>query len=70
MSRESAVSFLARMRCDHAFSQNVLDCKDPESRLSFARSEGYNVSREDFNSGDQIEVPMTTKNCCVGPNED
>jgi predicted ribosomally synthesized peptide with nif11-like leader len=70
MSRQNAEAFLDRMRTDHAFQRNILDCNSPESRQTYAQSEGYELSKADFKASDRVEAEMTIKSCCIGPNED
>ena len=47
MSMESAKSFIERVNTDEDFAQKVSECKDPESRMTFVKSQGFDFTGEE-----------------------
>jgi len=47
MSIESAKSFIERMKADEDFAKQVRKCKDPETRMRFVKTAGFDFSEDE-----------------------
>ena len=47
MSIESAQAFIERIKTDEEFAKNVTECKDSESRMSYAKEAGFEFTLEE-----------------------
>ena len=57
MSIESAKLFIDRMKTDEVFAKKVNECKDSESRNSFANAEGFDFTVEEIKeAGSELSV--------------
>jgi len=45
---ESAKSFIERMKSDEEFAKKVMECKEPEARMAFVKTEGHDFTAEDI----------------------
>jgi predicted ribosomally synthesized peptide with nif11-like leader len=70
MSLESAKAFMERMKTDADFNKKVIECKDQEARMAFAKSAGYDFTKEDMDllkaelSDEELESVTGGYNSC------
>ncbi len=48
MSFESAKAFIEKINTDEDFRNKVIACKDPESRMAFVKSQGFDFTADDI----------------------
>ena len=72
MSIESAKAFIERMKVDEGFAKRINECKDSESRMVFAKAEGFDFTIEQIKkvscelSNEEMELVAGggTAKCC------
>jgi predicted ribosomally synthesized peptide with nif11-like leader len=50
MSKESAESYLKRMKNDTAFAGRVTSCKDAKARAALVKAEGFEFTNDELHS--------------------
>lgn len=62
MSIDSAKLFINKMNSDEVFAQKVIECKNAETRMAFAKEEGFDFSAAEMEemkaelSDDELDV--------------